>query len=65
MSDSLTNEVFVSATLDVTETGEELTWGDATAFAEALGQRLACRLNNSRLEDGNRVDCLSIKIDRE
>jgi hypothetical protein len=62
VSDSLTDEVFMSATLDVTETGKELTWGDATAIAEALGKRMACRLNNSRLAESDREDCLSIKV---
>lgn len=63
VSDSVSDEVFFAATLDVTETGEEAHWSDALAIANALGQRLACRLNNSRLAANERQDCQAIKVE--
>lgn len=62
VSDSVNDEVLFAATLDMSASGKEVKWGDAVAVSNAIGQRLACRMNNSRLEENDRQDCLTIKV---
>ena len=62
-TDSATGEVLFAMVYDMSkEEGEEIAWEDALAFANGIGRRIGCRLNNSHLTENERVDCLNISL---
>ena len=57
-----TGEVLFAMVFDMTEAGEEAKWEDGLLLAEGIGKRIGCRINNTRLAVGDRVDCTAIPI---
>lgn len=68
--DSVSKELFVALTLERGQRKDKkakidedpATWEELFAIGNALGQRWACRLNNARVEESERVDCTQIKL---
>jgi hypothetical protein len=61
-TDSVSGEVLFAMMYDTAKEGEEVEWEEALAFAQGIGRRVGCRLGNSRLAEGERVDCLAIPL---
>lgn len=62
-TDSVTGEVLFAMVYDMADGKKEVEWEDALEFAEGIGERIGCRLNNARLAEANRVNCLTIPLD--
>jgi hypothetical protein len=68
--DSVTGELFVALTLErgtrkdkVAKIKEDpSSWDELFTIGTALGQRFACRLNNTRVNESYRKDCTLIKM---
>ena len=71
--DSVSGEILAAAILqrgqrkdkamDIDE--EAAGWDELMAVATGLGKRLGCRLNNARVPEGEREDCVAIPITAE
>lgn len=68
MQDSSTGEVLMAGILDrghrkdkqANQRQEMAGWDAPGSVAEKLGRRLACRLDNARLEESKRADCVKL-----
>ncbi|MEM1411288.1 MAG: DUF3313 family protein [Pseudomonadota bacterium] len=61
-TDSTTGEVLMAGVVNLGEAGEEVEFESALALANGIGQRIGCRLNNSRLVTAEREDCTGISL---
>jgi hypothetical protein len=59
--DSTTGEILV-ALVDIRaeDSGDQLTWEELEKLTLAYGRLMACRLNNARLAEGARIDCIDL-----
>lgn len=61
-TDSTTGKVIFAMVFDIVEEGVEADWDDALALSTGLGERIGCRINNSKLSIDQRADCLAIPV---
>jgi hypothetical protein len=62
ITDAATGEVLAAVVESRGLSGEEATsWAETQSFFSLVGQRIACRLSNARVPEGEHADCLAIQ----
>lgn len=62
VTSSTTGEVLFAGIVDLGAAGDEVQFESGLALANGIGQRIGCRLNNSRIAAGEREDCIAISL---